>query len=78
MYVSGLPEQIQKETLREHFEKFGEIVDLFVIKKSGFAIAFVTFDNHESSKNAISEMNQQEVEGKMIRCAQAKPRQPRG
>lgn len=65
-----------------HSEKYGAIEDVVVIKdretgrSRGFG--FVTFQDGQSADEAVSGMNDQELDGRRIRVDKAGERQPRG
>jgi len=69
------------QSLREAFEKFGEVVEAKVIterdsgRSRGFG--FVTFTDDEAGRNAISEMDGAELDGRTIRVDEARERKPR-
>lgn len=81
IYVGNLPWSVQTEELKELFSRFGEIVDAIVItdratrRSKGFG--FVTFATPESANDAVSQMHQQEVEGRALVVSIARPREDR-
>ena len=80
IYVGNLPWSVDDNKLKEMFSEFGEITEAVVIKdkysgrSKGFG--FVTFADDESAKNAVSEMNEKEIEGRAIKVTEAKPMDP--
>ena len=46
--VGNLAEDITKEELKEKFEPFGTVVDVFIIKKKMFSFGFVTYQSQDS------------------------------
>lgn len=80
IYVGNLPFSIDNSKLQELFSSFGEIEEATVIvdKYSGRSkgFGFVTINDDEAAKKAISEMNEKEVEGRKIKVNEAKPMDP--
>lgn len=80
VYVGNLPFGVDDDKLQELFSAFGEVEEVTVIKdkfsgrSKGFG--FVTFKNSEDAKNAISEMNEKEIEGRALKVNEAKPMDP--
>lgn len=81
LFVGSLSWDTTDQSLREAFEKFGEVVEAKVIterdsgRSRGFG--FVTFTDDEAGRNAISEMNGTELDGRTIRVDEASERKPR-
>jgi len=81
LFVGSLSWDTTDQSLREAFEKFGEVVEAKVIterdsgRSRGFG--FVTFAEDEAGRNAISEMNGTELDGRTIRVDEASERKPR-
>ncbi len=79
MYIGNISFDTQQETLRELFEDYGPIIDLYVPldqnsgRPRGFA--FVTL-GPENAQRAIEEVDGWELDGRMLRVneAQAKGR----
>ena len=81
VYVGGLhPALVTASTLSEAFIPFGEIVDITLPKPEapsstdlhrGFG--YVEFEEAEDAKEAINNMDQSELFGKVIKVAMAKP-----
>ena len=83
IFVGNLPFSVEDEKLKELFAPFGEIEEAQIVKNKfsgrskGFG--FVTFAGdsaEESSKKAIAEMNEKDVEGRAISVSEAKPFDP--
>ena len=80
VFAGGLSWNTTNESLRTNFEQFGEIEDVNIItdretgKSRGFG--FITFIDPASAKQAISEMDGKEFEGRNIKVNEAteKPR----
>lgn len=81
MFVGSLSWDTTDQTLRDAFKRFGEVVEAKVIterdsgRSRGFG--FVTFADDEAGRNAISEMNGTELDGRTIRVDEASERKPR-
>ena len=82
IFVGGLSWGTTDESLRAAFEPFGEVVDARVIKdrdtgrSRGFG--FVTFEDASSVAEAQAQMNETELEGRVIRVSEAEERPNRG
>lgn len=78
LYVGNLSYDVKKDDLVELFSKFGDVVDAVVIsdKYSGRSkgFGFVELDSVESAEKAITELNEQEFEGRQLRIDYAKPK----
>ena len=80
VYVGNLPFSVGSEKLKELFASYGEIEEATVIsdkfsnRSKGFG--FVTFKDDESTKKAIEEMNDKEIEGRKIVVNEARPMDP--
>jgi len=80
LFVGNLPFSVDSDKLKKLFSSFGEIEEATMIsdkfsgRSKGFG--FVTFKSDESADNAISEMNDKEVEGRGIKVSEAKPMDP--
>ena len=80
IFVGGLSWGTDSEGLKESFSRFGEISDARVItdretgRSRGFG--FITFENSDSVSDAISAMNDVELDGRTIKVTEAedKPR----
>jgi RNA recognition motif-containing protein len=80
IYVGGLDHAVTQRTLSEAFIPFGEIVDISLPKPEapsstdphrGFG--YVEFELPEDAKEAIDNMDQSELYGRVIRVSAAKP-----
>ncbi|KAF2762124.1 putative peptidyl prolyl cis-trans isomerase cyclophilin [Pseudovirgaria hyperparasitica] len=80
VYVSGLDNSVTSHTLHAAFVPFGEIVDISLPKPDlpsstephrGFG--YVEFEHSDDAKEAIDNMDQSELYGRVIKVAQAKP-----
>jgi len=79
IYVGNLPYSISEEKLKELFAEYGEVSEVVIIKdkysgrSKGFG--FVTFNEEEAAKKAISELNEKEIEGRALKVNEARPRE---
>ncbi|PGH36770.1 peptidylprolyl isomerase [[Emmonsia] crescens] len=80
IYVGGLDQSVTIRTLTEAFLPFGEIVDISLPKPEapsstdlhrGFG--YVEFEESQDAKEAIDNMDQSELYGRIIKVAAAKP-----
>jgi len=80
VYVGGLENTVTARTLSEAFIPFGEIVDISLPKPEapsstdlhrGFG--YVEFELPEDAKEAIENMDQSELYGRVIKVAAARP-----
>ena len=80
IYVGNLPWSIDDNGLKALFEGF-EVSEAVVIKdrysgrSKGFG--FVTIDDNESAKKAISEFSGKEIEGRELKVSEARPMEER-
>jgi RNA recognition motif-containing protein len=80
IYVSGLSFKLNDDDLRQIFEEFGEvssakiIMDKFTGRSRGFG--FVEMSDADG-QNAIDNLNEKEIEGKVISVSVARPREDR-
>lgn len=81
IYVGNLSYNVTDNSLRELFEKYGEVVSARVMmdketgKSRGFA--FVEMADEEGGQRVIDELNGQDVSGRAIRISKALPREQR-
>ncbi|GIZ40636.1 hypothetical protein CKM354_000396500 [Cercospora kikuchii] len=80
VFVGGLDHQVTQQTLHDAFIPFGEIVDVSLPKPElasnrdphrGFG--YVEFSLAEDAREAIDNMDQSELYGRVIKVNQAKP-----
>lgn len=80
IYVGSLDQAVTAQTLAEAFLPFGEIVDITLPKSEapssnephrGFG--YVEFEVSQDAKEAIDNMDQSELYGRIIKVAAAKP-----
>ncbi len=81
IFVAKLSWDTQSDDLRDAFEEFGEvssanvIMDKFTGKSKGFG--FVEMDNDTEASEAISQLNDTELDGRTIVVKKAEPRKER-
>lgn len=80
IYVGGLAPMVNQSNLHEAFIPFGEIVDISLPKPEapsstelhrGFG--YVEFEDPTDAKEAIDNMDQAEIFGRVIKVSSAKP-----
>lgn len=77
LYVSNLPFGMTSESLNEIFESYGSVLSAKVItdrdtgRSKGFG--FVEMESEDQAHEAINKLNGQEVQGRTITVAVAKP-----
>mgnify|MGYP002526145310 CR=1 FL=1 len=78
LYIGNLSWGTTTETLRDHFEQFGSVSDAVVItdRQSGRSrgFGFVTMDDDEEAKKALTESDGSDFDGRTIKCKEAAPR----
>ena len=78
LYVGNLSFSVDDDGLRQTFEEFGQVSSASVIKDKfsgqsrGFG--FVEMPSAEEAKNAMSELNGKEFDGRALTVNEAKPR----
>jgi len=78
IYVGNLAFSMTEDSIKELFEKFGEVVSVKIIKdrdterSKGFG--FVEMETKEEGEAAIAKLNDSEVEGRNIKVNVARPR----
>jgi len=81
LYIGNLPYSVDGEKLHQHFSQFGQVESAKVItdRESGRSkgFGFVEMSSDEEAKNAISQLDGQELEGRSINVSEARPQEPR-
>lgn len=81
VYVGNISNEITEETLRELFAGYGEVVEIRVVtdqytdRPKGFA--FIDMVTEEAAAAAIVGLDEQTVDGRQLRVAEARPRRRR-
>lgn len=82
IFVAKLNFDTNESGLQETFEQFGEvdsvkiIMDKFTGRSKGYG--FVEMPNDDEAQDAISNLNDQELDGRTIVVKKAEPRENRG
>ncbi|EAT37709.1 AAEL010318-PA [Aedes aegypti] len=80
VYVKNFGDELNDETLKEMFEKYGTITSHRVMIKDGKSrgFGFVAFENPESAEHAVQELNGKELgEGKILYVGRAQKKNER-
>ena len=78
LFVGSLPWSVNDDELRETFEKHGTVVSAKIVtdritrKSRGFG--FVEMESSSEAKNAISALNDSELDGRNIVVNEAQPK----
>lgn len=81
LFVGGIPFSTTEDALKDFFAQAGNvesakiIVDKFSGRSKGFG--FVEMSTDEEAENAISMLNEKELDGRKISVDEAKPMKPR-
>ena len=77
LFVGSLSWDSTEESLREFFEKVGEVVEVKIIfdretnRSKGFG--FVTMATPELADQAMEELHDQDLDGRQIKVSKARP-----
>ena len=78
LYVGNLSWETNTESLKAHFEQFGEVSDAVVItdKNTGRSrgFGFVTFNDDDAGRKAIEACDGADIDGRSIKCSEATPK----
>ncbi|XP_033120467.1 polyadenylate-binding protein 4-like isoform X2 [Anneissia japonica] len=68
LFVKNLGEEISDEQLMEMFSKYGKIVSAKVMRDNGEScgFGFVCFEDHEAASKAIQDLNNVNVDGRIL------------
>ena len=78
IYVGNLSYSVTEGDLRQAFEAFGEVETVNVLKdydtgrSKGFG--FVEMSNNADAQSAISDLNDKELKGRLLKVNKARPR----
>ena len=81
IYVGNLSYSTTEETLRNQFSQFGEVETVTIImdkitnRSKGFG--FVEMTDDEAARDAISTLNQNDIDGRKVRVNEAEERKSR-
>jgi len=79
LFVGSLSWNVDDESLREAFARFGEVTEAKIIlhrdsgRSRGFG--FVTYSDNQAAAKAISEMNGTELDGRTIKVDEVQDRE---
>lgn len=76
IYIGNIGQNTDEDSLRTCFEKYGETSTCKLIEKDGRRFAFIEYQDSSSVNDAISGMNQQDLDGQRITVAQAGAKKP--
>lgn len=82
LYVGNLDFSTTESTISDLFEEIGEVTSVALItdrntgRSRGFA--FVEMAQSGDAQSAIEQLNGKQVDGRSIKVAEARPREPRG
>ena len=82
IYVGNLSFDSSEDDIRKAFEAYGAVTDVKIImdrysgRSKGFG--FVEMANDDEGKAAIAEMNGKELDGRALKCDEARPRNEGG
>ncbi|MBW2277084.1 MAG: RNA-binding protein [Deltaproteobacteria bacterium] len=81
IYVGNMPFSMGEADLRELFAGFGEVVsaDIITDRETGRprGFGFVEMPD-EDGRKAIAELHEREIDGRMLKVNEARPREDRG
>jgi len=74
IFIGGMPYSMDENDLRQHFEKFGNVTDSFIVReredqngmKKSKGYGFITFDDTSNADEAIKAMHQSQLDGRKI------------
>lgn len=81
LYVGNLPFTATEDSLKEEFSRFGAvesvniITDRYTGQSKGFG--FIEFSTKQDAAEAISKMNNVEMDGRTLKVSEALPQAPR-
>ena len=81
IYVGNLSYSTTEETLRNQFSQFGEVETVTIImdkitnRSKGFGFVEMTHD--DAARDAISTLNQKDIDGRKVRVNEAEERKSR-
>ncbi|CAI9111792.1 OLC1v1012111C2 [Oldenlandia corymbosa var. corymbosa] len=80
IFVGGLSYQTSEDTLRQTFEKYGQVYEARIIldRETGNSrgFGFVTFENSEAARSAIMALDGQDLDGRRLKVSHAHDRGP--
>ena len=68
--------KVDRDEVREIFERAGDVCDFFMLKKEGRDnICFVEYDTLDQAKRAMNKLNGERIGNNVIHISEAKPRE---
>lgn len=71
LFVKGLPYDFKEDDVGDRFRRFGEIKAIRLAynwqTKQSKGFAYITFETHDSAKQALLKMNGKELQGRQVR-----------
>ena len=71
LFVKNLPYSFKEDDIGDRFRRFGEIKAIRIAQnwqtKESKGFAYITFETHDSAKQALEKMNGKEVQGRYIK-----------
>ena len=71
LFVKGLPYTFKEDDVGDRFRRFGQISSIRLaynwMTKQSKGFAYINFENHQSAKKALTEMNGKEIQGRRIK-----------
>jgi len=79
IFVKNVPETMLEEEFKTLFDPFGAITSARLMKEDGKSkgFGFVNFETHEQAENACNEMNEKEVQSKVLYVGRAQKKTER-
>lgn len=82
IFVGGLPVDTTDDALRSHFEVYGTLVDVVVMKdrmtQKPRGFGFVQYDNFDSAEKVMADYATHQIGGKWVECKRATPQDKTG
>lgn len=71
LFVKGLPYTFKEDDVGDRFRRFGEIKAIRLATnwstKLSKGFCYITYETHDSAKNALLKMNGKEIEGRQLK-----------
>jgi nucleolin len=79
IYIGNLSVSVSKDYLEKEFSRFGEVTDCLLPLRNGKpkGFAFVTYSQPKNAVVAIAEMNEKDIDGRVIHVELARPKADR-
>lgn len=78
LFVANIPFKVEENRLREEFSRYGKVVDCRIVKDRNTGLSrgfgFVELARNEDGVKAIENMDGAEMDGRVIRVNEARPR----